>query len=68
MKWDAIRFFMKRWETSCFRYPVKKPLLPEEVPFRIQKATEWVEEVLGYRPEAFPLSAPVGFYCRCECS
>lgn len=38
---------------QLFPIPGEKPLLPEEVPFRIQKATEWVEEVLGYRPEAF---------------
>lgn len=38
---------------ELFPIPGVVPLLPEEVPFRIQKATEWVEEVLGERPVSF---------------
>lgn len=38
---------------ELFPIPGEKPLLPEEVPFRIRKATEWVQEVLGYKPESF---------------
>lgn len=38
---------------ELFPIPGEKPLLPEEVPFRIRKATEWVEDVLGERPVSF---------------
>lgn len=38
---------------ELFPIPGEKPLLPEEVPFRVGKATEWVEEVLGERPVSF---------------
>lgn len=38
---------------ALFPIPGEKPLLPEEVPFRLRKATEWVQEVLGERPESF---------------
>ena len=38
---------------ELFPIPGEKPLLPEEVPFRIGKATQWVEEVLGERPVSF---------------
>lgn len=38
---------------ELFPIPGEKPLLPEEVPFRLKKATEWVQEVLGTRPKAF---------------
>lgn len=38
---------------ELFPIPGEKPLLPEEVPFRIRKATQWVEEVLGERPVSF---------------
>jgi hypothetical protein len=38
---------------ELFPIPGEKPLLPEEVPFRLKKATEWVNEVLGERPKAF---------------
>ncbi len=31
---------------ELFPIPGIKPLLPEEVPFRLEKATEWVEETL----------------------
>lgn len=33
-----------------FEIPGVKPLLPEEVPFRVRVATEWVAEALGDRP------------------
>lgn len=32
---------------ALFEIPGVKPLLPPEVPYRVQLATEWVEEVLG---------------------
>ena len=38
---------------ELFPIPGEKPLLPEEVPFRLKKATEWVSEVIGERPKAF---------------
>jgi len=38
---------------ELFPIPGEKPLLKEEVPFRIQKATEWVAEVLGEQPISF---------------
>lgn len=38
---------------ELFPIPGEKPLLPEEVPFRLKKATEWVQEVTGERPRAF---------------
>ncbi|BBH23547.1 polysaccharide deacetylase [Paenibacillus baekrokdamisoli] len=38
---------------QLFPIPGVVPLLPEEVPFRIRKATEWVEEVLGEQPVSF---------------
>lgn len=38
---------------ELFPIPGVVPLLAEEVPFRIRKATEWVEEVLGQRPVSF---------------
>lgn len=38
---------------ELFPIPGVVPLLPEEVPFRIAKATEWVEQVLGERPVSF---------------
>lgn len=38
---------------ELFPIPGEKPLLPEEVPFRLKKATEWVQEALGERPKAF---------------
>ncbi|MBI2302000.1 MAG: polysaccharide deacetylase family protein [Armatimonadetes bacterium] len=33
-----------------FEIPGVKPLLPEEVPFRLRVATEWVAEALGEQP------------------
>ncbi|HLR52799.1 MAG TPA: polysaccharide deacetylase family protein [Candidatus Avamphibacillus sp.] len=36
-----------------FPIPSETALLPEEVPLRIKKATEWVEEVAGHRPVSF---------------
>ncbi len=38
---------------ELFPIPGEKPLLTEEVPFRIGKATEWVRDVLGYQPVSF---------------
>ncbi len=38
---------------ELFPIPGEKPLLPEEVPFRIKKATEWVQEVVGEKPVSF---------------
>jgi len=38
---------------ELFPIPGLKPLLPEEVPLRLAKATEWVEETLGRRPLSF---------------
>ncbi|MCU6709627.1 polysaccharide deacetylase family protein [Paenibacillus sp. J5C_2022] len=38
---------------ELFPIPGVVPLLPEEVPFRIGKATEWVEQVLGHQPVSF---------------
>lgn len=38
---------------ELFPIPGIKPLLPEEVPFRLQKATEWVQEVLGDKVYSF---------------
>jgi peptidoglycan/xylan/chitin deacetylase (PgdA/CDA1 family) len=38
---------------ELFPIPGVKPLLPEEVNFRIKTATQWVEEVLGSRPVSF---------------
>ncbi|BBI36336.1 polysaccharide deacetylase family protein [Cohnella abietis] len=38
---------------ELFPIPGVVPLLPEEVPFRIEKATEWVEQVLGHQPVSF---------------
>lgn len=38
---------------ELFPIPGEKPLLPEEVAFRIKKATEWVEEVSGKTPVSF---------------
>lgn len=36
-----------------FEIPGVKPLLAEEVPFRLKVATEWVAEVLGEQPVSF---------------
>jgi len=36
-----------------FEIPGVKPLLPEEVPFRLKVATDWVAEALGERPVSF---------------
>ena len=36
-----------------FEIPGVKPLLPEEVPFRLKVATEWVAEALGEQPVSF---------------
>lgn len=36
-----------------FEIPGVKPLLPEEVPFRLKIATEWVAEALGEQPVSF---------------
>src|SRR5690606_13452099 len=36
-----------------FPIPLETSLLPEEVPFRIKMATEWVAEVLGHSPVSF---------------
>jgi len=38
---------------QIFPIPGVKPLLPEEVPFRLQKATEVVEEAADMRPVSF---------------
>ena len=38
---------------ELFPVPGMKPLLPEEVPLRLKKATEWVEEACGVRPVSF---------------
>jgi peptidoglycan/xylan/chitin deacetylase (PgdA/CDA1 family) len=38
---------------ELFPIPGLKPVLPEEVPLRIKKATEWVEEVSGIKPVSF---------------
>ncbi len=38
---------------ELFPIPGVKPLLPEEVAFRIETATKWVEEVSGSRPVSF---------------
>ena len=36
-----------------FEIPGVKPLLPEEVPLRLTRATEWVAEALGAQPVSF---------------
>lgn len=36
-----------------FEIPGIKPLLPEEVPLRLERATEWVAESLGEQPVSF---------------
>lgn len=36
-----------------FDIPGVKPLLPEEVPLRLRRATEWVADVLGEQPVSF---------------
>lgn len=36
-----------------FEIPGVKPLLPEEVPLRLQVATDWVAEALGRQPVSF---------------
>ncbi len=36
-----------------FEIPGVKPLLPEEVPLRLETATEWVSEALGRQPVSF---------------
>lgn len=36
-----------------FEIPGVKPLLPEEVPLRLQRATEWVADSLGDQPVSF---------------
>ncbi len=36
-----------------FDIPGVKPLLPEEVPMRLQRATEWVTDTLGDQPVSF---------------
>jgi peptidoglycan/xylan/chitin deacetylase (PgdA/CDA1 family) len=41
---------------ELFPIPGVKPLLPEEVPLRLKKATEWVSEVLG--DKIFSFRAP----------
>jgi len=41
---------------ELFPIPGTKPLLPEEVPFRLRKATEWIEEVLN--DKVFSFRAP----------
>jgi len=38
---------------ELFPIPGVVPLLPEEVPLRIEKATEWVQQVLGHQPVSF---------------
>lgn len=38
---------------ELFPIPGVVPLLPEEVPLRIAKATEWVRQVLGEQPVSF---------------
>lgn len=38
---------------ELFPIPGVKPLLPQEVPFRLKVATEWVAEVLGHNPVSF---------------
>lgn len=35
---------------ELFNIPGNKPLLPEEVPLRVRRATEWVEAVSGVKP------------------
>lgn len=38
---------------ELFPLPGVKPVLPEEVPIRIRRATQWVEEAGGVRPVSF---------------
>lgn len=38
---------------ELFPIPGVKPVLPEEVPIRIKKATQWVEEASGVHPVSF---------------
>jgi hypothetical protein len=38
---------------ELFSIPGIMPLLEEEVPLRLRRATEWVEEVAGFRPRSF---------------
>jgi len=38
---------------ELFPIPGVKPLLPEEVPVRLKKATEWIEEILGDKVVSF---------------
>ena len=38
---------------ALFDIPGLYPLLPEEVPNRLRRATEWVEEAVGVRPVSF---------------
>lgn len=38
---------------ELFPIPGVMPLLKEEVPLRLERATEWVEEVAGVRPKSF---------------
>jgi len=38
---------------ELFPIPGVMPLLPEEVPQRLLRATEWVQEVLGHQPVSF---------------
>ena len=38
---------------ALFPIPGIMPLLTEEVPLRLKRATEWVEEASGYRPKSF---------------
>lgn len=38
---------------ELFSIPGVMPLLEEEVPLRLQRATEWVEQVAGFRPKSF---------------
>ncbi len=38
---------------SLFDIPGMMPILPEEVPHRLELATDWVEEVAGVRPVSF---------------
>jgi Predicted xylanase/chitin deacetylase len=38
---------------ELFPIPGLKPVLPEEVPIRIKKATKWVEEASGVNPVSF---------------
>ena len=38
---------------ELFQIPGLLPLLDEEVPLRVERATEWVEQAAGFRPKSF---------------